>query len=78
MVNTGGGLLGDTLNVLEEFRELCEGDETKSDQSCILQLYQAISQLTLVHHSGKVTTIVEDHVGLSTVGEGLDRLLNAP
>jgi hypothetical protein len=31
-----------------------------------------------VDHGGKVTSIVEDHVGLATVGEGSQALLNAP
>ena len=35
-------------------------------------------QRTVVDHGGKVTSIIEDHVGLATVGEGSQALLNAP
>jgi len=31
-----------------------------------------------VHHGGKITTIVENHVWLAAVGESSDGLLNAP
>jgi len=31
-----------------------------------------------VHHGGKITTVVEDHVGGSSIGESVDGLLNAP
>lgn len=31
-----------------------------------------------MHHGSKITTIVEDHVGGSSIGERLDGLLNAP
>ena len=38
----------------------------------------ARGERTVVDHGGEVTTVVENHVGLAAVGEGGERLLNAP
>lgn len=49
-----------------------------SVQCCELQVCRYRILLTLVHHGGKITTIVENHVWLAAVGESSDGLLNAP
>lgn len=75
MVDTSGGLLRDAVNACGFAPGISLGSETHNED--VPRTLEELGVL-VVNERGEVTTVVEDHVGSLAVGEGLDRLVNAP